>query len=107
MANPWERAEPLFRFVQVRAPKITRPSRGSALPRIRAYFPDAPTVFHKALRAGFAASSTNDMVAAAAHFMHDSDRSGWAGSQFRGTAASIDEWLSALDDLLISAASKF
>jgi hypothetical protein len=105
MPKPWERAEPLFRFVQVRAPAVTRPVSGQRLPRIRTYFAPEPTRLHRALQAAFAAGSSDDMIAAAQRFINAKDRTEWNGAIFRGNRSDIDDWLWNLDDVLIAGGS--
>src|SRR5689334_23213332 len=98
----WDHADPLFRFVHVRAPDVVRPAPDQTLPRVRAYFPENPTAFHAALQSSFADGSRSDMMELARRFVFDADRTDFADAVFRGTRESIDGWFWSLDDYLIA-----
>jgi hypothetical protein len=99
----WDRADPLFRFVEVRAPQVMRPPPDTRLPRVRTYFEDAPTKLHEALRTASKADRPNDMIDEAGRFITEQRRDSWNGAEFCGTRASIDDWLWEFDDYLIGA----
>src|SRR3954463_2311038 len=90
--SPWERADPLFRFVEVRAPELVRGDKEKLLPRVRSYFPDQPTAFHKALRTLAKKGDTEGMLTVALKFIGDKDRSDWDAAEFRGRRDAVENW---------------
>lgn len=98
----WDHADPVFRFVHVRAADVLRPAAVSSLPRIRVYFPDNPTALHVALQSGFANGTLSSMTDVARRFITDGDRTEFDGGVFRGAPELIDPWLRSLDEYLMS-----
>ena len=97
----WDHADPLFRFVHVRAPDVLRPPSHLQLPRVRVYFPDNLTALHAALQTAATAGSRGDMTELARRFVSDADRTDFGGAVFRGMRESIDPWFWSLDDYLV------
>jgi hypothetical protein len=96
----WNRADSLFRFVQVRAPQRPQGPKAALLPRIRTYFPDRPTELHRALAAARATESLNQVVAAATRFLTSADRSEWNGVAFKSSLADALPLTAGLDAYL-------
>lgn len=97
----WDHADPLFRFVHVRAPDVLRPPANLKLPRVRVYFPDNLTALHAALQTAAAAGSRGDMTELARRFVSDTDGTEFGGAAFRGTRESVAPWFWSLDDFLV------
>jgi hypothetical protein len=98
MAN-WDKADPLFRFVQVRAPQTPQRRADERLPSVRAYFSE-PTPFHAGLKARVTGSQPDAVLAFAKAFLTAADRAPWGGTRFLSSRQSLPSWLTQIDEVL-------
>ncbi len=99
----WDRSDPLFRFVQVRAPQVPPRSEAVRLPAVRAYA-NEPTAFHSALKAR--AADPAAVLAQVHEFMTVADRGPWRATPFISTRGELPDWLTQIDEFLVATADR-
>ena len=101
-AEQWRRGDPVFRFVQTRAPQPPAASKSDRLPQIKTWFDDEPTALFTALASKREDGDAAGMIEAAQSFIDDPERREWGGARFRGSRNDLVHWLTELDDFLVS-----
>ena len=101
----WDKADPLFRFVQVRAPQMPKQTAAERLPRVRAYFSE-PSAFHAELKARASAGNPDGVLTHAQEFMSAAGRGPWGGTRFIATRSGLPDWLTRVDEFLIANADR-